>query len=397
MADDAEFDPPTQDEIRTDLRAVLRGAVRTALEAVLEEEVRDLVGARRWQRLVSRRDHRNGTYLRQILTSLGHIQLEVPRTRQNGSAGAALGRYGRRTEEVDAAITEAYVSGVSTRKMSSVAKALMDESVGRSTVSRVTKTLEASVDALRREPITEAISYLFLDGTFLDARWARRVENVAALVAYGIGPTGKRRLLAITIGARESQESWGELLGQLVERGLRGVRLVIADDHAGLRAAVRDHLPEAPLQRCTVHLTRNVLSKAPRRLWKRLGREVGRIFDAPSLQEARKRVAEFKRGLGAQVPEGLACLEDGFAAATEFYAFPREHWRRIRSTNGLERLHGEIKRRIRAVGAFPDRASALRLITAVALRATAIWSDRRYLDMSAFDENDHPKETKKAA
>jgi transposase-like protein len=167
-----------------------------------------------------------------------------------------------------------------------------------------------------------------------------------------------------------------------VERGLSGVQLVVADAHAGLAKAVRRHLPEVPLQRCTVHLLRNVLAKAPQRLRARLAREVSNVFDAPSKADAQKRVDALKAGLGKQVPEAMKCLDDGFAAATQFYAFPKEHWHRIRSTNGLERLHGEIKRRTRAVGAFPDRASALRLVTAVALQVTAIWTDRRYLDTS---------------
>jgi transposase-like protein len=227
--------------------------------------------------------------------------------------------------------------------------------------------------------------YLFLDATFLDARWARTVEDVSALVAYGIGLDGKRQLLAVTIGAEESEASWSELLARLNERGLSGVRLVVADAHAGLAKAVRKHIPEAPLQRCTVHLQRNVLAKAPQRLRSRLAKTVTQVFDAPSKAEAKKRADALAAGLGKQVPEAIACLEAGFEAATQFYAFPREHWHRIRSTNGLERLHGEIKRRTRAVGAFPDRASALRLVTAVALQVTAIWSDRRYLDMGLLD------------
>lgn len=156
----------------------------------------------------------------------------------------------------------------------------------------------------------------------------------------------------------------------------------VADANAGLAKAVRHHLPEVPLQRCTVYLLRNVLTKAPQRLRARLAREVSNVFDAASKAEAQKRVDVLKAGLGKQVPEAMKCLDEGFAAATQFYTFPREHWHRIRSTNGLERLHGEIKRRTRAVGAFPDRASALRLVTAVALQVTAIWSDRSYLDMS---------------
>jgi len=155
----------------------------------------------------------------------------------------------------------------------------------------------------------------------------------------------------VTIGAEESETSWNELLAQVLERGLSGVQLVVADAHAGIAKAVRRHLPEAPLQRCVVHLQRNVVGKAPQRLRSRLAREVWRIFEAPSKAEARKRMEQLQGGLGRQVPEAMVCLANGFEAATHFYVFPKEHWHRIRSTNGLERLHGEIKRRTNAVGA----------------------------------------------
>jgi len=378
----AELELPTQENFQADLRTVFQGAVRLALESVLEEVVRDMIGARRWQRLGSRKDVRNGTYLRRLLTTMGAIDVAVPRTRENGSPVEVIGRYRRRAAEVDAGIVSAYVSGASTRDVGRITEALMGEQVSRSTVSRVTKSLDEKVTELRKAPIAGAIPYLFLDATFLDARWARTVENVSALVAYGIGLDGKRQLLAVTIGAEESEDSWSDLLTQLNERGLSGVELVVADAHAGLAKAVRKHIPEAPLQRCTVHLQRNVLAKAPQRLRSRLAKAVTQVFEAPSKAEAKKRVEALAAGLGKQVPEAIACLENGFEAATHFYAFAREHWHRIRSTNGLERLHGEIKRRTRAVGAFPDRASALRLITAVALQVTAIWTDRRYLDMS---------------
>jgi putative transposase len=385
MDEVAELELPTQENFQADLRTVFQGAVRLALEAVLEEVVRDMIGARRWQRLGSRKDVRNGTYLRRLLTTMGCIDVAVPRTRENGSPIEVIGRYRRRAAEVDAGIVSAYVSGASTRDVGKITEALMGEQVSRSTVSRVTKSLDEKVNELRRAPIAGPIPYLFLDATFLDARWARTVENVSALVAYGIGLDGKRQLLAITIGTEESEASWSDLLAQLNERGLSGVELVVADAHAGLAKAVRKHIPEAPLQRCTVHLQRNVLTKAPQRLRSRLAKAVTQVFEAPSKAVAKKRVEALAAGLGRQVPEAIACLENGFEAATHFYAFPREHWHRIRSTNGLERLHGETKRRTRAVGAFPDRASALRLVTAVALQVTAIWSDRRYLDMSLLN------------
>jgi len=382
MGESAQFVAATQEEIRLDIGSVFRGAIRIALECLLEEQVKEMVGARRYERLGNRRDHLNGTYLRRLLTSMGELEVTVPRTRQSGSPVEVLGRYKRRTEDVDRLLTTAYVQGVSTRDMTKLSRALMGEGVSRSTVSRVTKVLEEKVEALRREPIEKPIPYLYLDATFLDARWARSVENVSALVAYGVEASGHRRLLGVSIGTEESEQSWSELLGQLCERGLSGVELVIADEHRGLANAVRRHLPEAKRQRCIVHLERNVLTKVPHRLRARVAKQLRSIFDAPSTTEAKRRLEEFASGLGRQVPEALRCLEQGFAAATQFFAFPKEHWVRIRSTNGLERLHGEVKRRIRSVGAFPDRQSALRLVTAVALETTQVWSDRRYLNMS---------------
>jgi transposase-like protein len=381
-----EVERATQDELRQDLKALFQGAIRVTLEMILEEEVKAMTGARRFERVWSRRDRRNGTFLRRLLTSMGQIEVEVPRTRDQGSPVDVVGRYRRRTEDVDAMIAEAYVGGVSQRKMAEVTEALMGQSVGRSTVSRVAKRLDEAVEELRTQPIEGSHPYLYLDATFLDTRWARKVENVSALMAYAVGPDGRRRLLGITLGPEESEDSWAELLGQLVERGLGGVQLVIADGHAGLAAAVRRFLPEARQQRCTVHLLRNVTAKVPRRLRKRVAREVGAIFQASGIAKAKQRLAEVRARWTQELPEAMTILERGFGAATQFYAFPEAHWPRLRTTNGLERLHAEVKRRIRVVGAFPDRASALRLITAVALRATETWASRRYLDLSLLEE-----------
>jgi putative transposase len=279
-------------------------------------------------------------------------------------------------------VTQAYVGGVSTRDMADVTEALLGKRIGRSTVSRMTKRLEDQVEELRRAPITEPIPYLYLDATFVDARWARTVENVSALVAYGVGPDGHRQLLGVHIGAQESEASWTELLGELVARGLSGVQLIIRDEHAGLLAASRKVLPEAKQQRCTVHLMRNVFSQVPQR-HQSASPASSSACSARRLARCREaQPAPVRLQFAKQFPEAVACLERGFADATTYFAFPEAHWMRIRSTNGFERLHGEIKRRTRAIGAFPDRASALRLITAVALQVTSIWRDRIYLDMS---------------
>lgn len=366
---------------------MLRGAVRVGLEACLEAELEAVIGADWYARVGGRRDHRNGHYRRQLLTSFGRVEVAMPRGRRGGRSSEVVGRYQRRMPEVDRLLTSAYVHGVSTRKAGALTTALLGEGVSRSTVSRVAARLEQTVEGLRRAPIVGPHPYLYLDATFVDVRWARRVENVSALVAYAVGPDGYRVLLGVTLGAEESEASWSELLRQLTERGLSGVQLVIADDHAGLGAAVRHWLPETRRQRCVVHLERNVLTKAPHRLRARLAREVAEVFRARSLADARARFARFRSRWRSQLPEAVACFEAGFAAATTYFAFPPAHWGRLRTTNTVERLHGEIKRRTRSVGAFPDRASALRLITAVAIEVTAIWGDRRYLDVALLNRS----------
>jgi putative transposase len=374
----------TQENIQTDLRGVFRTAIQHTLTVMLEQEIQQLVGAPSGTRTSGRRDFRNGSYPRQIMTSEGVIDLEVPRSRENGAATETLGRYKRRVDNIDDAIISAYVSGVSTRKMANVTEALLGTAVDKSTVSRITKQLETEIEALRSAPIVDDIVYLYLDATFLKTRWAREVEQTAALVAYGVGRDGYRRLLAVSVDIAESEASWGDLLSELTARGLRGLELVISDEHKGLIAAVRKQFPEVKRQRCTVHFMRNIMAKSPSRLHARLGRELSRIFDAPSFVEAKRRAAALKLGLGKHLPEAMEVLDRGWAAATQFYSLPEVHWKKIRTTNGVERLNVEIKRRTRSVGAFPDRASCLRLVTAIVVQQSQQWSYRPYLNTSGF-------------
>lgn len=375
----------TEQVKHVDLGTLFRGAVKVALELVLEEELREIVGAGRYARTATRVDSRNGSFMRGLLTSLGHIEVEVPRSRSSGSPVDVIGRYARRLDEVDDAIVSAYVNGVSTRSMGKVTEALMGADVGRSTVSRVTQSMEKKIEDLRSGKIEGRFAYLFLDATFVPARWARAVESVSALVAYGVDEDGKRQLLAVEMGVAEDEDSWSRLLAGLVERGLDGVRLIISDAHKGLWAAARRHFPEVAHQRCVVHLMRNIGCHIPHRLRKRVLGQVSSIFAAKNVADAKKRLSKFVECWSKDLPEAVECLKGGFTAAAEFFAFPKAHWVRIRSNNGLERLNREIKRRIKKVGAFPDRASAQRLITAVAVDVTETWSKRRYVDMSLLD------------
>ncbi len=370
-----------QDEMQTDLRSLFRGAIRMTLETLLEEEVRDLVGAERYKRVVSRKGQRNGSYLRGLLTSMGHIEVKVPRTR-DGSPVDVLGRYQRRMENIDEMVTEAYIQGVSQRDVSQITESLCGEKVSKSTASRIAKRLAMNVEELHAQKFSQAHPYLYLDATYIKARWARKLESACVLLAYGVNEDGFRELLGVQVALSESGESWGGLLKDLVARGLHGVELVISDDHAGLDQAVRHHFPEIPHQRCTVHLQRNVAAHVPRRLQKRVLGEVGRIFKAESKVKAAQKLVEFEKHWGTELPEAIRCLQNGFDAATQFYKFPKAHHRRIHTTNTLERLNGELKRRSRAVGQFPDRQSALRLLGTIAIQVAAKWANRRYLDIT---------------
>ncbi len=213
------------------------------------------------------------------------------------------------------------------------------------------------------------------------------------LVTCAVGQDDRRRIPGPTLGAEESQDNCSEPLEQLLERGLSGVERVIADEHAGLAAALRRFLPEPDRHRSTVHLQRKVLAEVPHRLHDRVARAVAAVFRAPGLAEAKKRLAETTARWHKELPEAIKVLERGFTAQAHFSAFPEPHRAKLRTTHGLERLHAEIKRRIPSAAAFPNRTSALRLITTVALRTTEAWSQRRYLDLSLLE----PKEIASAA
>ena len=386
---------PGQAEVKADLNALFRGAIRMVLEYLLNEEVSQLIGAERYQRIASRTDYRNGSYLRRLATALGWIELEVPRPRTGPVPQGVLERYQRREESVNTLVREAYVGGCSTRDLERLTEALLGEGLSRSTMSRITEELTEEVESYFRRPLAKAYPYLFLDATFLDARWAGAVENVSALVAYGVDEEGHRELLGLRLGCEESEESWSELLGELAERGLQGVRLVIRDEHAGLRRAIRRFLPRAEQQRCWIHFLRNVTARVPLRLRKQVVAELKPIWNAGSGEDAQRRAEAWLEKWEGELPEAAKILRAGLEASLTFYRYPKGHRKRIRSTNALERLHAEIQRRIGAVGAFPDRKSALKLVGICALRVAHKWSDRRYLDMKS--EAQTRKEEAKAA
>ena len=360
----------------------LREGVRVLAQAVMEAEVTELTGVPRGERNPDARlTHRNGYRERRWDTRVGTIDLAVPRVR-DGSYFPSLLEPRRRVERaLLAVVSEAYVQGVSTRRVEDLVEALGIASMSRSEVSRICAALDDEVEAFRTRPLDDAAHpYLFLDATYVKVREAGRVVSMAALVAVGVAETGERRVLGLELAAGLDEGSaWPAFIRGLVERGLRGVRLVVSDDHRGLVRAVREQLLGAAWQRCRVHFTRNAQDLVPRSARGMVATAVRSVFEQPDEASAREQLRRVADGLEARFPAVAALLLDAEADLLVHFTFPEAHRRQIRSTNPLERLNKEIKRRTAVVGIFPARGSLIRLVGMVLAEQDDEWQDgRRY-------------------
>lgn len=360
----------------------LREGVRVLAEAVMEAEVSELTGVPKGERNPEQRlTHRNGYRDRRWDTRVGTIELAVPRVR-DGSYLPSLLDPRRRTERaLLAVVQEAYIAGVSTRRVDDLVRALGIEGISRSEVSRICAVLDAEVSAFRSRPLAEtAYPYLWLDATYLKVREAGRVVSMAALVATGVAATGERRVLGLELSPGHDEGSaWPRFIRSLVERGLRGVRLVISDDHAGLVKAVREQLLGSGWQRCRVHLTRNAQDLVPRSARSMVASAIRLVFEQPDEAAARRQLGSVIDTVAGRFPAVAELLTDAEADLLAHYAFPESHRRQIRSTNPQERLNKEIKRRTGVVGIFPNRASVLRLVGMILAEQDDEWQDgRRY-------------------
>jgi len=370
----------------------LREGVRVLAQAVMEAEVSELTGLPKGERDPERRlTHRNGYRERRWDTRVGTIDLAVPRVR-DGSYLPSLLDPRRRTERaLLAVVQEAYVSGVSTRRVDDLVRALGIEGISRSEVSRICASLDAEVTAFRSRPLTgEAYPYLWLDATYLKVREAGRVVSMACLVATGVAMSGERRVLGLELSPGNDEGSaWPRFIRDLVGRGLHGVRLVISDDHPGLVRAVREQLLGSGWQRCRVHCTRNAQDLVPRSARSMVASAIRSVFEQPDGALAREQLDRVIDGMARPYPRVAQLLTDAEADLLAHFSFPEVHRSRIRSTNPLERLNKEIKRRTGVVGIFPNRASVIRLVGMVLAEQDDEWQDgRRYFrpeTMTAID------------
>ena len=377
--------------LETTLDRMVRKSVEETLNAMLDAEADEITGAARYERSGERKAYRAGHYERDLTVKAGKMSLKVPKLKGAVFESAVIERYRRREESVEEALIDMYLAGVSTRQVDDVSQLLWGDRMPSQTLSDKLKKVYADIDEWRGRPLEQDYPYLFMDGVWHKRCCGGSVENVSILVAVGVGMDGRREVLSVAEGMKEDSESWREFIKGMLARGLKGVRLVTGDRCAGLVAAVNELLPGARYQRCMVHFERNILAKVNPKNRDWAADALKAIFSMESRDKALEKAESVGKDMEARkLREAAKCLREGIGETTTYLLddYPREHRRRIRTNNMIERLNREIRRRTRVVGSFPDGRSALMLICArVRYVTSSEWSTRRYLDMSRLGEN----------
>lgn len=374
-------------DVKRDVEARVRQGVKAVLEEVLQEEMAEHLEAGYRELTPTRRGERNGHYQRNLLTPAGKIErLEVPRDREGEFVTEIFERYKRMTGDVEEAVLEMYLSGISVRKIAGITEALSKVKVGKDAVSRIARRLEQEQREWRERPLAEkTYPYLYLDATYLKVRWGSSVSSMALLACVGVDEEGFREILAVEVAGSEKGAAYASVLRGLLDRGLKGVRLVVSDDHEGIKAAVSGELPGVDWQRCVVHFERNVLAHVPASSMSEVAEDLKAIFKVRREKTAKALAEEFVELYAKRFPKAVSVFEVGIGDALSYLRYPGSHHARIRTTNMLERLFKEVKRRTRVVGVFPNETSAATLATEIALRSSEEWALKRYLTMDALE------------
>jgi putative transposase len=366
-----------------DMTDPIRSSLAWVLQQLIEAEATAFIGAGPHERTATRVTQRNGRRPRLLSTPAGDVELEIPKLRQGSFFPSLLERRRRIDRALFAVVMEAYVHGVSTRKVDDLVKALgVASGISKSEVSRICSELDRDLKAFRDRRLDHAeFVYVFLDATYVKGRVRGRVVSRAVVIATGVTMTGDREVLGIDVGDSEDGAFWTAFCKGLRARGLSGVQLVISDHHLGLKEAIGAVFVGASWQRCRVHFMRNVLARVPKASAEMVAAAIRTIFAQPDPAHVRAQLDEVARMLDGKFPDVAAMLRDASEDLLAFSGFPVAHWRKIWSTNPLERINGEIKRRTNVVGIFPNDASIVRLVTAVLVETHDEWavSERRYL------------------
>jgi len=361
----------------------IKPVLELLLNASMKIERENFLGASSHERTEGRLGYANGYKPKGLQTRLGALDLEVPQVRGLGFYPQSLEKGSRSERALKLAIAQMYLEGVSTRKVQDITERLCGYEVSSTQVSRLTEELDGQFEQFRNRPIGE-VCYLVVDATYLKIRHNGSVISMAIWLAYGITPEGKREILGASASLSEAEVHWREFLKNLQSRGMHGIRLGISDDHPGLKNARRAVFPSVPWQRCQFHLSQNAQSYAPKKSMKlEIGEVMREIFNSPTLEMAREMKRRAIEKYQKRAPEFAKWLEENVDEGLTVYQFPKEHWRKIRTSNGMERLNKEIKRRTRVAVLFPNKESALRLVTGVIIEIHEEWvTGKQYLDMS---------------
>ena len=372
-----------EDLIKNNLKDLVRNSVEETLNALLDHEADELVRAGKYEQTGDRKGYRSGHYERNFGTTSGEVRLRVPKLKGIQFETAIIERYKRRECSVEEALIEMYLAGVSVRRVEDITELLWGTKVSSGTISHLNQKAYKHIEEWRQRPLTGEYPYVYVDGIYLKRCWGGEIQNVSVLVAIGVNKDGFREILGAAEGMKEDRESWLNFFTWLKGRGLAGVRLIIGDKCLGMLESIPVVFPEAKYQRCTVHFYRNVFTVTPKTKMK----QVTLMLKAIHAQESKEAAQEKAVSIAAKLREmkllsAAKKVEDSVGETLTYMDFPTEHWSRIRTNNLTERVNREIRRRTRAIGAFPDGNSALMLVCA-RLRhvAASEWGSKRYMDM----------------
>ncbi|MDP9201855.1 MAG: IS256 family transposase [Gemmatimonadota bacterium] len=366
----------------------------TLVQGAIEQEFESFMGARPYERSPERAGWRNGYKDRTLKTRVGALMLRIPKDRDGRFHPSLFERYERSEKALVLALIEMYVQGVSTRKVTKIVEELCGHMISASAVSLLTKKLDGELATWRQRDLSgKTYPYLVVDAHYEQVRREAHVRSTAVLWVIGISVDGYREHLGVWTGNSESLESWGEVFSDLVQRGLAGVRYAVSDEHLGLVKAMKRYFPGAVFQRCQVHYLRNALSSVSSLERKRaVAAAIRDAWSAPTAEEARARARRFAATVRKAVPRLAEWIEESFEDTLGFYTLgASEHRRRLKTTNSMEHDHAEVRRRSRVVRIFPNEASVLRLLSALAVERNEQWMERRYLTMT--EEENNRKET----
>jgi len=376
----------TLDELTRQGLDAIPELMRVLLNNIMQVERTKYLQAGEYERTADRKGHANGYKPKTVRTRMGEITFAVPQVREGGFYPSALEKGLRSERALVATLAEMYVQGVSTRKVKAITEELCGIEVSAMQVSRATAQLDAVLQEWRERPLRE-ITYLYVDARYEKVREAGQVRDAAVLVASGISPAGERQVLGVSVSLSEHETHWKAFLQGLKDRGMQGVQLVISDDHAGLGAARRAVLGSVPWQRCQFHLQQNAGAYVPKQAMRmEVAADIRSMFNAPDRKTAEEFLSAAIQKYAVSAPRLSAWLEESLAEGFTVFDFPLEHRRSIRTTNSLERINKEIRRRTRVVGVFPNEASCLRLVSALLMEISEEWQiGKRYCAGKSFD------------